>query len=69
MNVRKPRLTDRVLNGIIAACSVILAGTPSDAFGHSSPENDRDFDDVGLADRWAKAMQDHRAQQKEKKAK
>lgn len=56
----KPRLTDRVLRGIIAATSAMLAGDVASAFGTDDAETRKDWDDVARADQWARAMREHR---------
>lgn len=56
----KPRLTDRVLRGIVAAAAPILAGGPAEAFGNDTPETRKAWDDVAVAKQWANEMQEYR---------
>ena len=50
---RAPRFTARVLDGILAATSQILAGD-------SEGECAEDWESIEAADAWARAMREHR---------
>lgn len=52
----KPKLTDKVLRGILAACSVVLAGDIASAFGHEDEETRKSWDDACRAQAWARQM-------------
>jgi len=52
----KPRVTDKVLRGILAACSVVLAGDIASAFGHEDSETRKSWDDACRAQAWARQM-------------
>ena len=56
----KPRLTKRVLRGIIAGLAVHEAGEPSDMLGSNSPENTAIYNDAMFALRWAREMLVHK---------
>lgn len=62
MSARKPRLTDKVISGIIAATSVILAGDVATAFGHEDAETKRAWEEVCTANKWAKEIRYERSQ-------
>jgi len=55
-SVDKPRLTDAVLNGVIAATEAILAGDCGEGSDVAS-----DVEDIQRANAWARKMLDFRA--------
>lgn len=60
----KPRLTDKVIRGVIVATSSAMAGDIEDAFGNDSPENRKDWDAMRAADSWARQMRSYRKDKK-----
>jgi hypothetical protein len=57
---RKPRLTDRVLEGIITAVTNLQSGDVETAFGSDTAETRKAWDDMTAACNWAFAMKRHR---------
>ncbi|MCI0349556.1 MAG: hypothetical protein L0Z53_09050 [Acidobacteriales bacterium] len=61
----RPRLTNKVIEGIIAMGCVVSCGAPEDAFGSDGPKERRQYDAAIVAFNWAKDMRDYRAKRKE----
>lgn len=59
--MKRPRITVRILDGIIDATSLYLAGPPDNGMPDDSPEGREQLraeESVRRADEWAKAMRD-----------
>jgi hypothetical protein len=55
--MRRPPISQKVIEGIITATSFILAGDTEETF-KSSKTPDRDEDEVIAADQWARGMRE-----------
>jgi hypothetical protein len=51
-------VTRAVVDGILDATSVLLAGDVADAFGHDGTQAQRAWDRMCKADKWARQMRD-----------
>lgn len=57
----KPRLTDKVIRGLIHMAAVCEAGGPDEVFGAHRPEEMKQWDDVKAAILWSFRIRDYRA--------
>jgi len=55
---RRPRITQRIIAGIINATSAILAGSPEEMPGATRAERLAAWHEVQAADEWARDMRD-----------
>lgn len=65
----KPRLTDKVLHGILNMYSVASAGSVADFFGHDGPEECRLMDESERAAKRARDILEYRRRQRGQKSK
>lgn len=67
--MKTPRLSAAVLDGVIAATSLYLAGPPDCGCdsGEEFDEQERAYRAVEAADKWAKAKRDERSERAERR--